>query len=776
MNRRDAILSVGGAVAGVMFPWKADGLILRGGSAAAAVNRTNPVGTNLGAGGASDFYFEDFPLTQDLVAMGKFFATTGGAGIINGTLASTDELTGFPTQDWGQFLHATSQTPSWMSGGAFAFGYISRGSGTETITGNNCTISNIVRSGTLVTCDITAPTTGTWGYTVTGGSGCTSCWAYMPAYRANASNQHVPITVANVLAGKPIFTADAINFYKQFPQGLRWLWAQNMWNCQGGVQVAFATNPVAGATSGTLAANSLAPGTYQCFFTPTSTPPGTPTTSTCADVRNITITSSGQTAIDWSGDSRGGLNYGATAITLACSSATRHTAANTPTQGSWLGSQGSYSIEGYPLDLAMAHSVACGNGIYVCAPINDDGTWISAALTDLKNNIPAGIPIDIELADELWNGTGTAKYCFDALALAAFPTASYTQYAAQYLATRLHSIATTGKSIFGARWNTDVRLLMAWQEGNTSVPATALAYYKAQGWNPATDVWSTSVAPYMSPSPALVTTDSIATIQSKAATGAPLAAASVKLEHYSALAKWYGLPGDPVCYESGWDSKALGNTYTNLGAAIVDSGMTPVMTTYWQTVLDYGAGAFFNFEGGCSSSNASGSPLDLFTYDYATLVAGGNPSPVPRVAALQAVMSGYVPKRNVIAKSGDQVDWRNYLDSTTANSFPTFTASSNISPINNFSIGMHVYVPAAATLTIESFFTTNAGTGNAGALNFYVDGVEVASAVSIPLGLNGTSSPAVVLGTHAFTAGHHYIELGTGSFPGTITANMLQVQ
>jgi hypothetical protein len=778
MKRRDAIKLLGGALGAARFHDVIAIPGLLGG--AVSVGAQSPIGMNLGAGGSASFNFEDFPLTQDLVPWGREFDTVASPGVINsGTNVATDS-SGWPTADWGQFLHVTSQSPSWMSG-AFACGYISRGSGNETITGVNATVGSVVRNGTLVTFTLT-PTGGTWGYTVTGGSGCTSVWAYLPAYASNAAslvssvgNAHVDITVANVNAGRPLFTTDALNFYKQF-QGLRWLWAQGMWNCMGSIQVAFATNPAAGATSGTLAANTLAPGTYQCFFTPTSTPPGTPTTATCADVRSITISSTGQTAISWTG----GLNYGASAITLACSSAQMHTAANTKTQGLWKGGN-TFTIEAYPAEWARAFAVAAGQGVYLALPINDDGTYFEQFITDCYNEIPPGVPVYFGLADEVWNGTGGASYCFNALALAAFPSLSgnYSQYAGQYLATRLNAIATAGKSICGSRWNTDFRLLMEWQEGATNVPGKALAYYVAQGWDPAADIWSPSVAPYLA-NPGLSTSDSIATIQSKVAAVAATSAATQGAEAYLALKCWYGLPSPGlVAYESGWDSKALGSSYTNIGAAIVDPGMTAPMTTYWQSCLDYGFTTLFNFEGGCCSSNATDSPLDEFHYDYSTLVSGSPMgSAVPRVAALQALMPGtYVPQRNVIAKSGDQVDWRYYLDSTTtANAYPTFSASSNISPINNFSIGMHVYVPEEATLTIESYFTTVAGSGSAGSVNFYVDGTEVASAVSIPLGLSGTSSAPVTLGTHTFTAGHHYIELGTGSYPGNITANMLQVQ
>lgn len=776
MNRRDlirgAVKSALGLALYSALPARGAFFLKGGASLAAFVPPINPVGTNIAAGGSATFNFEDLPLTQDLVPMGREFDTATAGTINSGVFASTNS-SGFPTEDFGQYLHITSQSPSWMSGG-FACGYVSNGSGTETITGVGATVSNVNRSAAPTVTFTLTPTAGTWGYTITGTTGgVASVWAYLPAYAANASNGHVPITASNVRAGKPVFTNEVKAIYGKL-RYFRSLWAQNMWSCMGGIQVAFASNPAATATSGTLVANNLAPGTYTCFFTPTSTPPIPPTTSTCADVRSITISSTGQTAISWTG----GLNYGASAITLACSSATRNTANNTPTQGAWHGS--AYSIEGYSADWFTALSAACAPaGPWLCLPVNDDGTYFPAVMAQAKGDVPENAPIYFELSDELWNGTGEAAYCFDALALAAFPADSgnYNAWAAAYLATRLHAIANQGRTTFGSDWNTRVRLVCAWQQATAGFLAKVCAYMVSQGWSPSADLWCVSEAPYLNAYPALATSDSVATIESKLTTGAtfPLAKNGTTqnnqgLEACIAVGLWYQLPGVFECYEAGWDSKALGSSYTNIGAAIVDNGMTAVMETYWNTLLDCGVNGFQNFEGGVSSSAASNTPLDEWDSNYSNVVAETSPR---LVAMLNFTSGAYTASRNVVNSSGVTIDCRNYLDcnTTTAAGYPTFTAQSNISPVNNYNVGWMFQCPAAQTRTIEIYLTTTAS----GSFNVYLDGTEVASGVSFANGLNGTSSAPVTLVTsQALSQGHHYLEIGNGSAIIGLTANELE--
>jgi hypothetical protein len=740
-------------------------------SFAAVSSLGNPVGGNLP--GFSTFFYEDMLLTQDVIPVSYGFQPATSPGVIASAPCPLS-TSGWPTQDFGIYLHFSNNNPSWQNGAAFACGFVSNGGGAEVITAlGGCTISNINRSAApTVTFDLTYTSGQQYGFTITSTTnGVASLWAYAPPFRSSAVNQHVDITVANVLAGEPIFNPTVTAFLSQFRR-LRCMWPQNAWFNTGSINVSFASPPAAGATSGSLASNNISPGTYLCVFQPS-------VFESVPDVRSITFATAGQTSVSWTT----GLTFAANSISLPSTASLAHTAANTKTHGSWTGVSwvNGWNIEGYPAQWMRALTVASNTSPYLHLPINDDGTYFPAFLQALQSELQPNQIADIELANENWNGTGASASVTSAL------VANSGLSEAAWYGNFLHAIAVQGRAIFGSKWNSQVRLHFAWQVGGNGpfFFNQVLSYMVSQGWSPAADLWCLSVAPYLNPNPAIPTggTDTVAGIESSLTNGGyfPLFNSGAgnqngRLETCLAVSKWYGLPGGVECYEQGWDANGLwqaNTSYLNLGNAIMDPGMTAVMENDYRTLLDSGVSAWQQFEVGVSDDNSLASPLDELHNNYAAFFANGSQGTSPRMAALQAMMKGlYVPERNVISKSGDTIDWRNYLDSNTANAFPTFSGSSNISPINQYSIGMHVFVPVASKMTLLTYFTTS----SSGIVNFYVDGNLVTAGVSIPSGLNGQASPPVTLGTYSFAPGHHYIELGNGTFPGTITANLLRVQ
>jgi hypothetical protein len=752
ISRRQLLL---GAAVALAMPRARAHIGPRGSVSPVIIN--NPMGANIAAGGDAAFVAEDMPLTQDIIPIcGGFYGAT--AGSIGSTLSTVDS-SGWPTEDFGFTLHHSGQSPSWLTygGNAFAFGYVSKGSGTETLTAINGTIANVAyNSGTkLRTFDFT-PTADFPGITITGtSSGVTGLYGYLPKYRANASQGHVDITTANVLAGKQIFTAEAIALFGQFAR-IKSEWAQNVWNNFGAEYVGFTSNPSAGATSAVLS-TAVSPGTYSigssggCIFGPS-------TYETTPDVRSVTVAGDGVTCT-WTGE----LVYAAKGLAFPNNNTARRTTLNT--KADYWHQGGLLDIEGYPLGMFTAFAAACGNDLYYHLPVSDDGTYYPAAMSQAQAERQSGRNQYTELGNELWNGS-IAQQAFSGLASAAGLTT------AQYLATRLHAIAQEGISLNGSAWNNGVYLIAAWQNGAANFFNSFCSYYKAQGWNLAGEIYALSLAPYFIGSPAIVSTDTVAEIEAKVTTGTTFpyvqnhSGQQMSIESCIAVALWYGLKGGLECYEANWDSV---NEYSyvanaNIGATIMDSGMTSIMTNAWKSLLDIGVQRINIFEIGDSSDTTAQSPRYEITNTY------GAENSAPRLIAAQAVMNDqWTPSRNVVAATGTtQIDARNYLDSTPAinSSYPGYTSSSNISPVNAYNEGQMIQVPTACTKTIKAYFYSTAS----GNLNLYLDGVEIASSVNVPNGLNGTSSAPVTFATsQALTAGHHYLEFGTGSSVGGIT-------
>ena len=145
------------------------------------------IGTNVAAGGNASLEYESMPIWQDRIMEGRGFLATGyGANL---TLGSGLSAAGWPTQDFSTYLYTGGNTPAWQTGG-FACGFI--GSGSESISGNNCTISSVVHgTGGAYTTFTLTPTGSVFGFQVTGTSGgVTNVYSYLPEYASQAANNY----------------------------------------------------------------------------------------------------------------------------------------------------------------------------------------------------------------------------------------------------------------------------------------------------------------------------------------------------------------------------------------------------------------------------------------------------------------------------------------------------------------------------------------------------------------------------------------------------------
>lgn len=708
----------------------------------------NPMGINFAAAGGPFLVIEDFPIFQDMVRNARAFTKSGAIG----TAANLD-ANGWPTEDFCVVVHeGGSVTQSWQTG-LFAGGFTGVGTvAVSTAVPGGCTISNIVVTGSgatqTTTFDLQANST-TFAYQVTGttaGVGCQNDFLYLPAYRSSQSN------AGNVNGYSPtsLFTTEAVTFYKQFAW-IRDMFWKNAWN-----DTAFNT------------------------------------------------------------------------------SATRRTAANCKTNQFFLANLADGYPLDWMIDFLLAISAAGGStGIWHCLPARDDGTYLAADIVSLQR-LPPGIPIIIEVANEPWNGTGLAGGALRADSVATTPDASFTatisgttmtvsgvtgtissggnqfyvygaginpltviqsgsgttwtvspsqtvgpvaakqgsyQSMYRYIGFKLHTIAASLRTAFGARFGTDVTLVGASQQGSNgySFLATMLNYMQAQGYTVNQDVHWLSYAPYINlTSPTLSWT--VAQIEANLTSGTGNSVANVipncQAEHYSTLAKYFGMKG-VLTYEGGWQLNNESNSLTNGGAAAVDSGMTAVESALWANAFNGGTSGITRFDGACMSNGGNLGCVDDLSNNFATLISTG----APRLAAMQTYMPGtYVPTKNVAA-TGQTFSALGYTDNTGA-VYPVFNNFGATPPLytgaggTNGAYTYNIYAPVGASLALAVDFTNSSA--SAANCNVRLDGVQVVTGVGIVPG-SGTNGGVntVTLGTLVLTKGFH--ELTIGPFAGLAT-------
>jgi hypothetical protein len=110
----------------------------------------------------------------------------------------------------------------------------------------------------------------------------------------------------------------------------------------------------------------------------------------------------------------------------ANTSTTRRTPTNTKCFQNFVATSSDGFALDWLIDFLIALKAAGGNtGIWHCLPVNDDGTYLAADIVSLQR-LSAGVPIYIEIGNELWNGTGSAGSALRALSVAVTPEASFT--------------------------------------------------------------------------------------------------------------------------------------------------------------------------------------------------------------------------------------------------------------------------------------------------------------------------------------------------------------
>lgn len=433
--------------------------------------------------------------------------------------------------------------------------------------------------------------------------------------------------------------------------------------------------------------------------------------------------------------------------------------------------------EGLPQEWAAAFCVACGCGMWLNLPNLYDAsfTYITSLANALFALVPAGIPIYLEISDELWNGAGVGITAWNAAANA-YPAGGQAFYANQ-----LHSIASIFRGVFGARYGTDVRLVMAWQtQGNGVFWQQGLyALYATNGWavnaRNGGDLYNTAIAPYINLASPL-NTWTIAQIEanlvSQIAANAFTSSAPNwwQLEQNAVMGLKHGLP--QIEYEMGWQVNNESSSITNAGAAILDSGMTSVMNTYYQTLANMGVKGTSTFTGGVDSNDLGNlSPTDELTTHYP--ITTGNS---PRFASIMNYVAGWTPSRNVVSASGSVISGGNYLDTSGA-SAPTLGQNGFSAPFdapNYGTSGQVSYIvncTKAGTYTLVANFTNSGSAGTSG-LEYGGDAnpfTVLAPTVTIPAGTNN-----VTLGSVTLVAGVNYVTIGhPGSQQGSITLHTL---
>jgi hypothetical protein len=709
------------------------------GSAAYTIAATaaNPIGINLAAGGSASFSYEGFPIFQDHFREGRWNSGTQAL-----------DTNGWPTTDWGVTLHEGHITQTWMQLGTgnFSCGFTSKNAGAETIasTGGTTVSGQSYNSGTGVVSFKVMMTATVAGFGVTNtNGGSTDIFCYLPAYPGTA------------YSATSLFTNEAIAHYKQYSH-IRSMWAQNVWYNLGD-PFAFSSTLVAGSTSGTLVGYNRGAQTATAIFKAT-------TAGATLDTRTVTVTSGG--GVSWSGPT---VNA-ATTLFFANTSASRHTAANTHTKNGWAG--GGLSYEGYPAEWFADLAIACNTGLWLNVPIFTDSTYLSSIASVLATKYAAypTLQIYVEPGNENWNN---GPY-FGGSAAALNALSVFNGYSTPLqMAYIHHAVAGAFRTAFGSTlYGAQINPVAAWQTGSNGVNYfyNLFAGYATEGWTPSADLKYIAVAPYMVMS-SPVSSWTVAQIEANLTTVGSSQPATSGVENETVMALHYGQGTiEQASYEGGWATGSESTTITNIGASIMDSGMTAVMQNYYNAEFNSGIVKFTQFESGVSSlSEGANDPVYELSNSFSGLTSGGATS--PRFAAIQNY-SGGLPTltRNLVTGSGWSIPGADYADHSGTN--PTLgIASFTLAPFYHTSgyvdYVIECYVSCPGSYTLYAYLTTT----SSGYTDVWVNGTKTASAVSISSGL---SNQAVNLGSITLQQGPNAVVLGNGTSQGSITVNALQ--
>ena len=630
----------------------------------------NLMGNNISAGASTTFSFEGMPIWTNRV-----FEMRGFTTIANAEVFAPLDGNGWPTTDCTMVLSELGSGQPWMYSPAnpsFLCGFV--GNGTESIVATNGgTISNLVRGsgGAYTTFAFTAnnngtsATTGVLQITITGTTaGFQDFFAYLPAYSAQASQKFQAV---------PTCTNEWIAAHSGFCGG-RDMDMKNAWyDC--GQYLPFTTSVIAGATTATLAAPGFpqAAGTYPIVFAKAS--------GFVFDARSITIATTGQTVLLWTG----GLGVGAAGCLLPHTSATRKTLLNTKsaTANGAIVTGG----ENFCDDMVITMAIAAGwSEVYLCEPVNVDATFLTALFTSLYaysqgtggpngNQFYTG-KFKIAFGNELWNELGSAGMALASLGNLANPAYPNTNPQGPYnsLAPLLHNAANAARAVNAAWFASTVQLVLEIQIGSTNIAKYCLDQYVANGWTPSADLTYLAGAPYMEQS-GVTAAMTIAQINAAVLAQTQIQCSIDFCNQMNITAIYYGLKF--INYEFGWDSNIfsqLNTPITNLAAAIMDPSHIPVMQNCIPNALDLGGGPIYNFKDGVAN-NAAGFFGDEWSNSYSAEIVTATRS--PRSKALLSFVNNYTPQFNVVSGPGSVIQGYNYKDNFPNTNLPTLGGNNN---------------------------------------------------------------------------------------------------
>ncbi len=465
--------------------------------------------------------------------------------------------------------------------------------------------------------------------------------------------------------------------------------------------------------------------------------------------------------------------------TTSMTGTNRNTASNTKSNKAGATSN---TADGYPCSWMVDFVNQCGNGIWYNTAI----TYNSAYLTSLANDllsVTAGEPIYIEAGNELWNfvGIGGSYSSVVSAYKTANPgvidydsTTDQALLAARYLVIWLHDIATAFSAVFGSRYGTDLKIVCAWQTGGNGMYVLNETVKFSIRQYGSVIFHALAVAPYKTRNNSQVpgdgvnhtaVNDTIANIQSQLSANANYIAYLSNLENLSVLAQHNGL--QMLSYEGGWEIGGEGGTPANLGAAIMDSGMTAVVNGYLNNQLSSGLNSFCWLAAGMETSTSNQSPGYKLTNDYSQRDI------CPRVAGFANLFAGTPTyNRNVVSGSGSSFSGKNCADFgwngsslQFLSSNPTLAgAASNFLPF----LGTGGYVPYIVDCTAPGTYSLVVNFTGSGSTDLWSAGTKISTAVSIQSGTNN-----VTVGNVTLKRGVNYVLLGNGTNQGGVTINTL---
>lgn len=456
--------------------------------------------------------------------------------------------------------------------------------------------------------------------------------------------------------------------------------------------------------------------------------------------------------------------------------ATMNTFANTKFRRGWGGSPGlPLFTEGYPIDIAATFCRACGIGGWFHIPVGADATYVLKMANILYALMPVGVPIRIEIGNELWNGG--AGVTLQSMAIAAGYTGPLAYMS--LLGDQMVAWGTIFQTVFGPRYGTDLQMVVMSQQGQgVSFINSMIQNMLSKSQVPNQWVHFLGMAPYImcypltngaSPFPL---TSTIAQIEANLAgtdgANSPYAANSVanancKLESLLSLAKFYGMQGVHT-YEGCWQTNAENSGLVNAGAAIMDSGMTAVEESLYQNCANSGVTSFCRFQGGVAARGTAGlGPVDELDWNFQNLITSGS----PRSLAMAHFFNGIVGAKNVVSGSGSTFDCRNYADNT-GTTFPTLTQFGN-TPVGAFNGNFAYLVNCTKAGTYHLAVGYSNSTGTALQTNIIIDGVTVITAAVVNTASAPYSNVSVTLGTINLTNGYHVLIIGNSTFRSDVT-------